>query len=93
MEYQNVIYEEWAALIRGVPTEYHKRFADRVVACIGNWVPEDHLGDVLSDMRYHRRQIHEIYEAEFNRDRYDKPYLDMVKQWHRQETPSTLNTS
>ncbi|MBU2395785.1 MAG: hypothetical protein KKH70_20815, partial [Gammaproteobacteria bacterium] len=55
--YENRVYEEWMKCIHGIPTDYHKRLADRVVACLGNWLDESKVEDVICDMEYHRRQI------------------------------------
>jgi hypothetical protein len=93
MEYENPVYDEWYAVIRGVPTEYHKRLADRVISCLGNWLDESKIEDVICDMRYHKRQIDEIYEEDLTRDRYDRPYHDLLKVWKNNEVPQSLNIS
>ena len=66
----NLVYDKWESLIRGLPIEYHKRLADRVVACIGNWVPPEHLEDVLCDMKYHKEQILNIQHMDEQCSRY-----------------------
>jgi len=93
MEYENKVFEEWENLIRGIPVDYHKRLADRVVACLGDRLDESKVEDALCDMRYHRRQIDDIYKSDLTRDRYDKHYLKLLEEWRKRETTQALNTS
>ena len=88
MEYENPVYEAWCSAVRGMPLDYHRRFADRVIARLGDWVPQ-----ALVDIKDHHRQIASIYEEDLKRDRYDSPYLKLVEQWHRLDKEQTLNTS
>jgi len=65
-----VIADQWTKMISGLPVEYHKRLADRVVACLGNWMPVEHVEDVLCDMQYHSEQITALIKEDTVRDRY-----------------------
>ena len=73
MDFENKVFNAWEHAIRGVPTEYHKRLADRVVSCLGNWLDESKAEDVISDIKYHRQQIDEIMVEDSQRPRYHKP--------------------
>jgi len=69
-EPNEIVFDQWSKLVSGLPVEYHKRLADRVVACLGNWIPEEHLEDALNDMRYHRRQIESLLVEDTQRPRH-----------------------
>lgn len=89
MDYENKIYDVWCDAMRGLPTEYHKRLADRVVACLGNWLDGlkecniYSVEDAISDIKYHRRQIDAIIEEDRNRDRYALSYLEKIRRHER----------
>jgi len=63
------LYYVWESAIAGVPTEYHKRLADRVVGALADLVPEDRVDEAVERIRYHRAQIDSIIEEDRGRSR------------------------
>ena len=48
----------------GLLPEYHKRMAETLIHALANWVPTEHIGDALNDVRYYSEQVLKEVEEE-----------------------------
>ena len=53
-----------AVAYHGLPIEYHLRLAERLIACVFNWVDDCTIEDVLCDIKYHGDQVKAIYREQ-----------------------------
>jgi len=48
----------------GLPVEYHKRLAERLIACITDTVNDMDIEEALSNIKYHSEKMKEIYYSD-----------------------------
>jgi len=53
----------------GLLPEYHKRMAEALIHGLINWIPNEHIGDALNDVRYYSEQVLKEVEADAHHSR------------------------